>query len=120
MATRERLDADRRSLQSFAWLNPDHVKIASETPDFRHYRLRLNIDAPVAINGSYEIQHTHDMLVDLPDNYLARDHNGAFVKSRIRRDGPPIFHPNSWASDSALCFDGQFTPSKSLAEQVHA
>lgn len=119
MVAQQRLEADCRSLQTFAYLNPDHVRVVSQTPDLRHYRVRVAVDAPVAKDGGYEILPAHYLGVEIPDNYLARDHKGAFVKSRIRRDGRPVFHPNSWEADGALCYDSQFSPGKSLAEQVH-
>jgi hypothetical protein len=119
MVMLERLQADSRALQAFAWLNPGHVQVISQAPDLRHYRVRLNLDAPVASRSGYEVLAEHDVLVDIPDNYLARDHSGSFVKSRIRREGKPVFHPNSWQHDGALCYDATFTPGKSLAEQLH-
>lgn len=118
MVSPERLEADCQSLQAFAALNPLHVNVANISPDLRQYRVHLNVDAPVAKDAGYEIAAEHDLVVEIPDAYLTRDAQG-FVKSRIRREGKPVFHPNSWASDGALCFDSSFVPAKSLAEQVH-
>jgi len=115
----QRLLADSLALESFAELNSPHVTIAHRAPDHRRFAVDAKFDAPVVSGEGYRIAPEHRLLVEIPDNYLARDARGMCVKSRIRRDGERVFHPNVWPNEGFFCYDDRFHPSKSLAEQVY-
>jgi hypothetical protein len=117
MLSRERLEADARSLRALAALNPGCIKVVASSPDLRHYEVDVHLDAPVATTKGYAIVPQHRVTVEIPDNYLTRDGNGLFIKSRIRRQGERIYHPNVWPSDGYFCFDDQFYPAKTIADQ---
>lgn len=114
----ERLKADYASLEALVNLNPKYLTLVDHAPDLRRFTLSARFDAPIAKEEGYVIADQHSLSVEIPDNYLRRDAAGLFVKSRIRREGERVFHPNCWPSDGYLCYDSQFHPGKSLAEQV--
>jgi hypothetical protein len=118
MQLQERLRADALSLQTLASLNPDHLVVSHRAPDLRRFMIDVTVDAPVAAESGYRVEPRHRLVVEIPDGYLSRDANGLFIKSRIKRDGARLYHPNCFPSDGYLCFDDQFHPAKSLADQV--
>jgi hypothetical protein len=118
MQLQERLRADALSLQTLAGLNPNYVAVSYRAPDLRRFVVDINVDAPVAEESGFRIQPQHRLVVEIPDGYLSRDANGLFIKSRIKRDGDRLYHPNCFPTDGYLCFDSQFHPAKSLADQV--
>jgi hypothetical protein len=118
MQLQERLRADALSLQTLAGLNPDHVAVSYRAPDLRRFTLEVAADAPVAVESGFRVEPRHTLVVEIPDGYLSRDANGLFIKSRIKRDGARLYHPNCFPNDGYLCFDDQFHPAKSLADQV--
>ncbi len=120
LAVRERLRADAASLTAFAALNTQHLAVKQRAPDLRNFVVEAHVDAPVADGDGYRIVPDHRLSIEVPDNYLSRDASGLFVKSRIRREGERLFHPNVWPTDGYVCFDSQFHPAKSLAEQLHS
>lgn len=113
----ERLRADHLSLVNFAAANPAYLEVASRSPDLRRFEVDAHLDAPVAAGDAFRIERDHRLIIEIPDNYLSRDGAGGFVKSRIRRRGDRIFHPNVWG-DGAFCFDSAFHPSKGLDQQL--
>ncbi|OFV83274.1 MAG: hypothetical protein A2W26_04750 [Acidobacteria bacterium RBG_16_64_8] len=114
----ERLKADDLSLQTLVAANPDHLQLAYRAPDLRRFSVDARMDAPVATGSGYRIMRDHTLVIEIPDGYLSRDAGGLFTKSKIKRQGQRVFHPNVWPVDGAFCFDSQFHPAKSLAEQV--
>ncbi len=120
LAVRERLQADAASLTAFATLNPQHLEVKQRGPDLRNFVVEARVDAPIADGEGYRIVPEHRLSIEVPDNYLSRDASGLFVKSRIRREGERLFHPNVWPTDGYCCYDSQFHPAKSLAEQLHS
>ena len=118
MVLEQRLRADGYSLESLAALNARHLSLIYRSDDWRRYHLDARFDAPVVAPGGYRIASEHRLIIEIPDNYLCRDAGGRFVKARIRRDCERIFHPNVFPSDGFICFDDQFCPAKSLADQV--
>jgi hypothetical protein len=120
LALRERLQADAASLTAFAALNSQHLAVKHRAPDLRSFVVEAHMDAPVAEGDGYRVVPEHRLSIEVPDNYLSRDASGLFVKSRIRREGARLFHPNVWPSDGYCCYDSQFHPAKSLAEQLHS
>lgn len=118
MQLQERLRSDALSLQTLAGLNPDHVAVSYRAPDLRRFMLDVTADAPVAAESGFRVEARHRLVVEIPDGYLSRDANGLFIKSRIKRDGARLYHPNCFPTDGYLCFDDQFHPAKSLADQV--
>lgn len=118
MQVQERLRADALALQTLVNLNPDKLRLSHRAPDLRRFDVELQADAPVAQSSGFRIEPLHHLIVEIPDNYLTRDANGLFIKSRIKREGQRLYHPNCWPSDGYLCFDDQFHPAKTLADQV--
>lgn len=120
-AHQERLLADAHALEFFAALNAPLVKLSHRAPDLRRFAVDANFDAPVVEGDGYRIVKQHHLIIEIPDNYLSRDSNGMYVKSRIRRGAERaerVFHPNVWPTDGYFCHDDRFHPAKSLAEQV--
>jgi hypothetical protein len=113
----ERLRGDASSLQALTAANPRHLALVERAPDLRRFVVRTALDAPVVAGDGYRIAPEHDMVIEIPDNYLATNGAGQFVKSRIKRHGERLFHPNCWPNDGCLCYDSQFYPEKSLADQ---
>lgn len=118
MQLQERLRADALSLQTLAGLNPGHIELPYRAPDLRRFLVDVTADAPVAAEPGFRVERRHRLVVEIPDGYLGRDANGLFIKSRIKRDGARLYHPNCFPGDGYLCFDDQFHPAKSLADQV--
>lgn len=117
MVSWERLHADACALQALAAANPQHLTLAERAPDLRRFVVRTQLDAPVVAGDGYRIAREHDMVIEVPDNYLASNGAGQFVKTRIKRNGERLFHPNTWPGDGYICFDSQFFPEKTLADQ---
>ena len=120
MPLQERLQADYLSLRTFASINPNHLELIHRAPDLRRFAVRAQLPAPIASGGGFRIAGDHTLVIEIPDNYLHRDANGLYVKSRIRRQGEPVYHPNVWPADGYFCYDDQFHPAKSLAGQLWA
>jgi ubiquitin-protein ligase len=118
MVSEERLRADALTLQTLVSLNSGHLSLVERSADFRRFVLRARLDAPVSTKDGYRIDREHTVLIEIPDGYLGRGPGGLFTKSRIKRQGEPVYHPNVWPSDGYFCFDDQFHPAKSLAEQT--
>ena len=118
MPLQERLQTDYLSLQTFASINSNHLELTYRAPDLRRFSVRARLQAPIASGDGFVIAGDHTLVIEIPDNYLHRDANGLFVKSRIRREGERVYHPNVWPSDGYFCYDDQFHPAKSLAEQL--
>jgi hypothetical protein len=117
MVSWERLRADALSLQTLAALNSRHLTVLERAPDLRRFAVEARIDAPIAAGEGFQMAPVHELVVEIPDDYLGSDGSGRFVKSRIKRTGERLFHPNVWPSDGYICFDDQFFPEKSLADQ---
>jgi hypothetical protein len=117
MPSWDRLRADACALQALAAVNPSRLTLLASAPDLRHFVVRAKLDAPVVAGDGYRIAREHDMIIEIPDNYLASNGAGQFVKSRVKRSGERLYHPNVWPSDGYLCFDSQFHPAKTLADQ---
>ena len=120
MVLEQRRRADRYALEAFTALNAPHLRTIYKAPDDRRFVGHARFDAPVVTGDGYRIAPEHRLLIEIPDNYLARDANGKYVKSRIRREQERVFHPNVWPADGYFCYDDQFVPAKSLAEQLWA
>ncbi len=120
MVSEDRLRADALALQTLVNLNSAHLALVERSCDLRRFVLHARIDAPVSTPAGYRIAGEHAVIVEIPDGYLGRGPGGFFTKSRIRRKGEFIYHPNVWASDGCFCFDDHFHPAKSLADQVVA